>query len=231
MSAARTGGVVALRGVVTAGHVAALRARAIEDACRCGLLTPTGGVPAGLAWRPTMYEDPRWIRLQQTLTLTQEFRALGDAPALLAVLRSLCGGEVTTRVGDICRIALPHAPEHATRPHQDAWYVPGPPNLWTAWFPLHPCAPDEGGLAVWSGSHQGPLRPHHETDPGKLGCAVPPDAVWTTGPLEPGDAVIFHGLCVHRAWPNRHPSRPRLSADFRYRPRALSGTSPASPRD
>ncbi len=89
------------------------------------------------------------------------------------------------------------------------------PAPWTVWIPLHPCGPDDGGIGLWPDSFSGPLLDH--TGAGLLGgCDVADEAVWVTGELAVGDALLFAPTVVHRAWPNLRPDRPRISVDLRF---------------
>lgn len=217
VAAAHAEGFVVLRGAVHPDRVSALRARIFGLAAELGLLDDAGRFVGG-DWSPTAYTDPRWLQLQQRLLATAEFLAVGDSPALLDFFARLFGEPARTRRGDICRIAPARAPHHTTRPHQDHWYLGGPPVVWTAWTPMHPCPPDRGGLGVLPRSHGGELRAHGGDGAADAGCAVSPGAVWACGELDPGDAVLFHCLTVHRAWHNLHAEVARVSVDYRYLP-------------
>ena len=79
-----------------------------------------------------------------------------------------------------------------------------------------------GGLAVSPGSHKGGVLDHEGTlgssaEAAKkqgLGLSIA-DPSWAFTEYQPGDAVIFTNLTIHRGLPNRS-DRIRLSCDFRY---------------
>jgi hypothetical protein len=168
------------------------------------------------------WDDARWIAFLGDVLPSEPFRALGAAPELLDVLRTVLGGEPESHVGDVCRLVSPAAPELTTPPHQDAAYLKDPAAVWTAWISLGPCPQQLGPIAVWPGSHHAGLRPHAPviTGGGVIGTDVPDDAQWAAADLELGDVVLFSALTVHCALDNVTADRLRVSVDYRYRPRA-----------
>lgn len=214
---ARTRGYVVLRDAVSRQAIEALASTVQAAGEAVGVLTQDGTMTAG-GWRGSPFDDPRWVQLLQRVLPDETFLNVGDAPTILQVLRALFGEEVRTRRGDICRILAPARPLQTTRPHQDHWYLGGPPLVWTAWLPLHDCTVDEGGLGVLPNSHKGGFLPHSGDGNGRQGCEVDTDAVWVAGDLRAGDALLFHCMTVHRAWHNLGEVRPRVSVDFRYQP-------------
>lgn len=222
---AREHGYVVLNGVVSEAAVSALKARVVDLCVQNGLLDSHGAfVPSGLP-HPSLYSDPRWIALQQSVVPDPAFMALGDHPAILQFLADVLGEPVRSRCGDICRIAPAGSPVQTTRPHQDDWYLNGPPLAWTAWFPLDPCPPDHGGLGLLPKTHERGLRPHQGQVSGEAGCETAPDECWHMGTVNPGDVVVFHCRTVHRAWHNLSPHAARLSVDFRYLPTSIDLTT------
>lgn len=165
------------------------------------------------------YDDPRWIELLQDVLPHEAFRSLRAYPSLLCAVACALGGTIEPGIGDICRVVSADDPAHTTPPHQDAQYVRGDgAELATAWLPLNnPCPLALGPLAILPGSHVAGLRPHHGEGLGAQGCSVPGDAVWHASDLECGDVLVFGGLTVHRALPNRSPRTLRLSAELRFR--------------
>ncbi|MGB0589256.1 MAG: phytanoyl-CoA dioxygenase family protein [Myxococcota bacterium] len=170
--------------------------------------------------------DPRWIALQQAVLATEAAHALPKHPALLTLIEALYGGPATAHCGDICRLGVPAqcAPEHTTPPHQDQYYLQGSEALWTAWTPLLDCPLELGPLAVWSGSNRDGLRAHDSGPPGRRHIE-PTDIPWCSEALRAGDVVLFHGMTVHRALPNRTDADLRLSMDMRYAPAPKSDTT------
>ena len=223
--AARDGFVV-LRGAIATDSLRDLAATAFAAARDVGLLTPDGAMISAntisdnptAPWQGDAFTDPRWLRLQQQVLPTRAFTTVGDSSAILSVLAVLFGEGVTTRRGDICRLLAPNAPAHTTRPHQDHWYVGGSLSVWTAWIPLRDCPMDAGGIAVLAQDRGVGLLPHSSLGDERQGCAVADDARWHSSDLLAGDIVLFNCLTVHRAWHNLHPTRPRVSVDYRYQP-------------
>jgi phytanoyl-CoA hydroxylase len=102
-----------------------------------------------------------------------------------------------------------------TPPHQDNYYFClKPPNVLTIWLALDPVDEENGCLRYVAGSHREGIRPHGRT--GTLGFSQgitdygPQDAAREAAVyLQPGDAVVHHGNTIHRAEPNRSPTRHR----------------------
>ena len=115
----------------------------------------------------------RWLALQQRVLADPRFAAVGDCVELLTVLEALFDGPVLTRRGDICRLALPGAPDLTTPPHQDHWYTGGTTNLWTVWIALTETPLELGPLAVLPGSHVRGLLPHAGQGVGRQGVQGP----------------------------------------------------------
>lgn len=116
---------------------------------------------------------------------------------------------ILPRVGPPARMD----PKDITAPHQDYLYNQGSLMTTTAWVALASCTPAESGLEFALGTHRGPLYPRTDL--------VKPDLVdsftWIGAKYEPGDALLFNALTVHRARAN-HGDRFRLSIDFRMQP-------------
>jgi ectoine hydroxylase-related dioxygenase (phytanoyl-CoA dioxygenase family) len=217
-------GYLLLRGIPGAAAIAPLRSLAEDVAGSLGLLLKNGAGRTAPLVRPgamltgSGYDDRRWLTLQERMLADPRFGAIGDDPALIAVLEALFRGPVLTRRGDICRLALPNAPHLTTPPHQDHWYTGGTTNLWTAWIPLTDAPLELGPLAVLPGSHVKGLLPHDGRGPGRQGVHGTEDAQFAAAPLAAGDAILFNCLTVHRALPNATCDRVRLSVDYRYQP-------------
>ena len=119
--------------------------------------------------------------------------------------------------------------------HQDmAMAPPGfadrHPNIVTVWLAVDPATPDNGCLEFVPGSHRSGLLPHigdgERPDPGAAPArrvvepyidlpAVLPDARPRPMPLDPGSAVAFDGLVVHRSATNR-ATTPRRAVSYVY---------------
>jgi ectoine hydroxylase-related dioxygenase (phytanoyl-CoA dioxygenase family) len=217
-------GYLMLRGIPGSEAVAPLRALVQEVAESFGLVRSTRVgraaplVGPGAALTGTGYDDRRWLALQERVLADPRFGAVGDCAELLTVLEALFGGPALTRLGDICRLALPRAPHLTTPPHQDHWYTGGTTNLWTVWIPLTDTPLDLGPLAVLPGSHVSGLFPHAGHGAGRQGVRLTDAEQFAAAPLAAGDAILFNCLTVHCAMPNATRNRVRLSVDYRYQP-------------
>ncbi|MFJ4503792.1 phytanoyl-CoA dioxygenase family protein [Streptomyces sp. NPDC088864] len=101
----------------------------------------------------------------------------------------------------------------------------------TIWIALEPATTRNGCLEFVPGSHTLGLFPHHgdrERLPGEapLAKAVEPQiadahlagaARPVAVPLDPGSAVMFDGMVVHRSAPNTTAAEPRTAVSFVYR--------------
>lgn len=120
--------------------------------------------------------------------------------------------------------------------HQDMAFAPPgfaaeEHGIVTVWVALEPATPRNGCLEFIPGSHLLGLLPHtgdrerlpdepplegtvepHVADE-HLPCAAEPVAV----PLEPGSAVMFDGMVLHRSAPNTTAAEPRTAVSFVYR--------------
>jgi hypothetical protein len=169
------------------------------------------------------YSGEDWLRLQRDAAVLDSFRALRLHPALLETFGTLFGSSPEPDRGNVCRVFLPAAPEVATPPHQDLFFLEKtgferPDRIWGAWLPVVDCPRELGPLAVLPGSHREGLRVHGLSDARGRSIEVSDGAVWAASDLGTGDVVLVSCLTVHRALPNRTADRIRLSVDFRYEP-------------
>lgn len=220
---AREAGYLYFAGLIPEAVVATLRAEVRRRCAELGLVQASDTNPAwveareGVALEGMGYEDARWLRLQQFICPHPAFWAVGRHPSVLAILEQLYGEPAASARGDICRLLMPKSPHQTTRAHQDRSYLQEAAGLWTVWFPLVECPLEQGPLEVLPGSHHRGLWPHGD---GYAGIADADADVegWATGAMQPGDALFFDGLTVHRAVANTSSSRVRVSVDFRYQP-------------
>ncbi|MEU9210246.1 phytanoyl-CoA dioxygenase family protein [Streptomyces sp. NPDC048415] len=120
--------------------------------------------------------------------------------------------------------------------HQDMAFAPPgfgtqEHGVVTIWVALEPATPRNGCLEFLPGSHLLGLLPHtghRERLPGEppLEGAVEPHvadehlpraAEPVAVPLEPGSAVMFDGMVLHRSAPNATASEPRTAVSFVYK--------------
>jgi phytanoyl-CoA hydroxylase len=111
----------------------------------------------------------------------------------------------------------PAGTNHVTPPHQDNYYFClTPPSVLTIWLALDAVDAENGCLRYVVGSHQCGYRPHAKSH--ILGFS---QGITDYGPadfaheravlLQPGDAVVHHGMTIHRADANLSTTRHRRS--------------------
>lgn len=171
---------------------------------------------------PCREGESRYFEALDLIHQLESFHALAHEPALLAVLELLLGEGAFPHPLGVMRLVFPDNPEVTTPPHQDYRNNQGTLRLTAAWMPLADCPLDCGPLAVLPGSHRLGLLPlDFHLGPGNRQAVLPAEALgstWVTADFKVGDVLLFPSLTVHKALPNRHPSRMRLSVDFRYQP-------------
>jgi hypothetical protein len=211
-------GYLFFRGLIPVEPVRALRATVLSLCDRRGWLLPGWSIDAALVPSDGRVGDPaspEMIAFLAEVLVRVEFLALGGHPSIGQIFDRLFDAPVESRCGDLCRLVPPNAPERTTLPHQDGHFVHRA-DLWTVWLPLGDCPGSLGGLAIAPGSHrQGPLA--HGTD-GVVSWPAGVEPTWATTDYRAGDAVMFSGLTVHGACPNRTERELRISVDYRYRP-------------
>jgi len=207
-------------GLIPRRTVAALRDAALAVARELSWLDPgapprSGRGAAGVALGA--YDDPRWIEFLRVMLAHPAFVALRTEPRLLAMLQTILGAPAAPEAGDLLRVVSADDRSHTTVAHQDGFYLPEATSSWTAWIPLGACPRTLGPIAVRPRSHAQGLLRHHGPRDWQQAVDVSARAVWAAQDLNAGDAVLFSGLTVHRALPNRAGRRLRLSATCRYR--------------
>jgi hypothetical protein len=162
------------------------------------------------------WDDPRFTQLQSRVCTHPEFRSLVLDERILRVLEAVYGEAADVATMNQCWVKLPGDPEHTTLPHQDTFYLPDCPRMWSVWIPLVDTPLEVGPLAIVPGSHR---RVWRHTD-SLRGIDIPRDVVWATGPVCPGDIVAYGAATVHCAWSNVSKSKVRVALDVRYEPMA-----------
>ena len=198
----------------------------VRDYClRQGWLLPDEGNPpqvrvrAGARLTGRGWDDARFVELQRELRLCAPFQALGQCRAVLDILSALAGQEVWMATANYCWVKLPGSPAQTTRPHQDRFYLPACPSLWTGWVPLADIPLEVGPLGVVPRSHHRDW-PHIDA---QTGIDVPADTTWATGPVRAGDVLLFDTGTVHCGWSNMSETLVRLCLDIRYEARPGAG--------
>jgi len=226
-SMAEEDGYLYLPALLPATAIAAVRAVVRAHAEALGWLEPAPDNPEtwqaipGARLKGRGWDDPDWIDLQREVSAHSDFLALVQSSELMAVLATLYGEPAGVAVANHCWIKLPGSPEHTTRPHRDAFYLPDCPRMWTAWLPLTHTPAEVGPLGVIAGSHTSGLWPQRDA---MAGIDVPHEATWATGPVSPGDVVLFGAETIHCAWANTSATAVRVSLDVRFEPRSTVGS-------
>jgi phytanoyl-CoA hydroxylase len=105
--------------------------------------------------------------------------------------------------------------------HQDCAYfmVTDPMLVYGVWIALDPATVENGCMQVVPGSHQAGPVPHQHPPTDINACEILFEhrqaARAVAVPLEPGDALVFHGLLHHFTAPNRSALR-RRAVQFHY---------------
>ena len=106
-----------------------------------------------------------------------------------------------------------------TPPHQDNFYFClDPPDAVTAYVPLEPHGPGNGGLHFVRHSHRGPLKDHFKSKVKAFSSALD-ESDYDAGDVEavdlaPGDVVFHHAKTIHFA-PRNDSDRHRRSVSIR----------------
>jgi len=201
-----------------------------------GWIRPTAGNPPlmeavpGARLEGRGWDDPRWLDFQYRMSAHPDFLAFAEDRRIMGVLEVLLGEPAWLAAVNFCWLKLPGSPEQTTLPHQDQWYLPDCPRMWTVWVPLVDTSFEVGPLGCVPGSHQRGLWDHV----GRFsGIGVSSDVRWASNEVRAGDAVFFNALTVHCAWSNVSASQARVSVDIRYEPRSIGAASilrPPEPR-
>jgi hypothetical protein len=217
-------GYLYFKGLIPTELVDPVRALACEVAEGFGWVVADPKNPPFIYADPDAYfegrgwDDPRFVELQVKVCYSDVFRKLVVHDNIMNVLATVYGEPAALALTNHCWLKLPGSPEHTTLPHQDIFYLPDCPRMWTVWYPLVDTPLDVGSLGVVPESHKREW-PHIDN---LTGIKVPRDVTFATGDTKPGDLVAFSAGTIHCAWSNVSPSYCRLSLDVRYEPAATS---------
>jgi phytanoyl-CoA hydroxylase len=173
-------------------------------------------VVPGLSDAHAFYHDrarPETLKQMQFMQVDPFFCDYTRHPKWKALAEALVGETATCESPEWFN--KPPGVDHPTPPHQDNYYFNlKPPNVVTIWLALDNVDDENGCLRYLPGSHQRGFRPHGRSN--VLGFS---QGITDFGPadeaaekkihLAPGDAVAHHGMTIHRAEPNRSPTRNR----------------------
>ncbi len=226
-------GYLYLPGLIDLATLTALRQVVHDFACNCGLLQRTAdaevlrAVP-GARLEGRGWDDPRFVDLQRLLRTAPEFLAVAQHPALVDVIAIVAIQAMWLATANYCWLKLPGSPSQTTRPHQDAFYLPQTPGLWTAWVPVVDTSIPLGPLGIVPGSHRRDW-PHVDAWTGIDLDLSDPNLRWATQAVRAGDVVLFEARTVHCAWSNMSRDLVRASLDLRFEPAPADGTTALRP--
>jgi phytanoyl-CoA hydroxylase len=176
--------------------------------------------------------ETRWAAIRKEVPAVRPIvwrRALIDPavyrlwfePGLLNAAKSLLGPEIRAYHLFNGRPRQPDDPGQTIAWHQDAFNCPAwdqsDGRILTFWVPLVPVDETSGCLEVIPGSHKRGVLPKFTDDFGitKLRDALPEGQSGLAVALEPGDALMFDELVLHRSLDNVS-QRVRWSIDIRF---------------
>lgn len=170
------------------------------------------------------YQDrsrPETLKQLQHMAGDPFFAAYRDQPLWKELAELLVGEECAVQEPEWFN--KPPGTEHPTPPHQDNYYFClRPPNVVTLWLALDPADDENGCLRYVAGSHRRGIRTHNATSVLGFSQGIsdygPADqAAEVAVHLAPGDLLAHHGETIHRAEPNRSPTRIRRAFAMVYR--------------
>ena len=150
----------------------------------------------------------------------ENFHRLSHHGNIISTLSVIMGDRVFPHPRNIARVTLPGSAKMTTPSHQDYVFIQGSQQFCTLWLPLCDCPEELGGLIIARGSHHNGILPTHEAEGTGGLCSIVDDEAqeWVSSDFHLGDAILFHSLTVHKAYPNTTKETLRLSCDFRYQP-------------
>ena len=185
-------------------------------------------------------DDPMWsggphpsegeyMAFYDKIARMDSFVQLAETPEIVALMEGIFDGPVQVWTQRLIRVMYPDPDAPAPiglGAHQDGNFRFGyqSQSFNACWMPLMEINEEIGGLAVSPGSHIRGELDHGGGSVASSAKGVKEKKVfgleaesrsWVTSDFEPGDAVIFTSLTVHRGILNRS-DRIRLSCDFRY---------------
>jgi phytanoyl-CoA hydroxylase len=205
-------GYAVVPGVLSAGEVAAYKARATSvvrgdypEEARKRLMRDVR-IAKGLVPTPEDPEDGMWKMLNPD-RFDVAFRDFLHTPAILDALEGILGPDLLCFL--LMVIYKPKGIESVHPFHQDAYYFPFGPHddIVGVWAPLDDTHRDNGGLQLVPGSQRGPVKTHETLDPLSNAHAYGiPEAEAAGGAVAlevaAGDAVLFHSRMWHKTESN-----------------------------
>lgn len=173
--------------------------------------------------------EGEYMAFYDKIARMESFVQLAESPEIMALMEGIFDGPVQAWTQRLIRVMYPDPDAPAPiglGAHQDGNFRFGyqSQSFNACWMPLMEIDQRIGGLAVARGSHIRGELDHGGGSVASSAKAIKEKKVfgldaeslsWVTSDFEPGDAVIFTSLTVHRGILNRS-DRIRLSCDFRY---------------
>lgn len=180
---------------------------------------------------PCREGEPRFFEALDRIIRLESFHHLAHEPALSRLMQTALGETAFPHPLGIVRLVFPQNPEITTPPHQDYPNNQGTERLTAAWIPLADCPIEHGPVAVLAGSHKlGRLPLQFHLGAGSRTAVLPPETAemqWLSADFRLGDVLLFPALTIHRALENKHPSKMRLSTDWRFQLEGEALTEPS----
>ena len=171
-----------------------------------------------LADADAYYHDrsrPESLKQLQRMDGDPFFHDYAIHPKWTALAQALVGEPV--HPGVVEWFNKPPATNHVTPPHQDNYYFClEPANVATVWLALDAVDAENGCLRYVAGSHLRNYRSHAKSkilgfSQGITDYSADDFLDEVAVPLQPGDAVVHHGMTIHRADANLSVDRHRRS--------------------
>jgi ectoine hydroxylase-related dioxygenase (phytanoyl-CoA dioxygenase family) len=208
-------GVVRVRGFLTAGEVAAVRAE-LDRYIREDL-------PARPPDARSLEQDETTVRnLWRLEKYNVWFRQLAERADIRALVAPLVQGEPVLM--GVETFNKPARIGSGVPWHQDnAYFCQTPPDMLTVWIAIDAVTEANGPVFFVKGSHRGGMLPTRPSGVrgNSIGLADPPGVALSEqfcALLAPGDATIHHCVTVHHSAPNA-THHPRLGLLLVYRGR------------
>lgn len=213
-------GYLFFRGLLDRDAIRNVRRQILDLCARAGWLAAGTEPMDGIGAPNAAYVEPQpdFMTVYNEIMKLEDFHALAQQPALLAMFDTLFGEQTVAHARNIARIIFPQNTKFTTPAHQDYIHIQGTVDTWTAWIPLGDCPRQLGSLAIMPRSHTSGVYPVHDAY-GAGGKGIDTDSLpykWLSSDFVIGDVVLFQSLTVHKALPNLSRDHIRLSVDYRY---------------
>jgi phytanoyl-CoA hydroxylase len=165
--------------------------------------------------------QPETLQQLQRMSRDSFFAAYGDHPRWAEMAQLLLGERGVAEQPEWFN--KPPGTNHVTPPHQDNYYFClTPPNVLTIWVALDKVDAENGCLRYVVGSHLRGFRTHARSkilgfSQGITDYSADDFRNERAIDLKPGDAVVHHGMTIHRADANVSTTRSRRSFAIVYK--------------